>query len=287
MCDPGTVALLTGSEAAPAVRGPPSRKRKKIVPRLRTGWKKPTIEIRPSRFKKKLWFGTYTEEEIERAEDAVNYYMGYNLPYNYPDSQQIFAEKPLELKFEDLMPSCDQTIEVDGEEELAYKYFARQVKEVIHSVTGKQKKTQKKNKYKASEKIESLLQEAPPRLNVYDPIVRSAPGSTTSSGTRCAACPGPEANSGFAASHPMFLLPARMSTQEDEEIAALLRCTTEMPSYELLSNRWDEVMFPLPLEEMFPFPSAIPTHGYGESSTMEENGYLWAFQNEGPGFPPE
>jgi len=122
---------------------PLAEKRELIIqPRRRAGFKKLTLEIRPPSFKKKLWFGTYEPEEVERAKDAINYYMGNNLPYHYSDSPLIFAEIPLKgIPFKDLQPSCEQFIHVGNAKMRASAFFARQVKEAIHSVTGRRKKS--------------------------------------------------------------------------------------------------------------------------------------------------
>lgn len=281
----GIVALATDCEAAPEVTGSQSRKRKKIEPRHRVGFKKPTLEWRPPKFKRKLWFGTYADDEIDRARDAVNYYLGRNEPYILPDSLGIFAGRPLKgIKFEDLLPSCDLYIE--GER--ADKSFGRQVKDVIHSVLGRQKKSTQKKKTpqktcKESRKLQVPLKDASRRQDICDPIVFPAPGSTTSSDTQCVSCTSLEANSNLAGSVPTFLPPARTFPQEDEEISELLKCTSQMHLDGLQSNPWV-----FPLDEMFVFPSAIPTSGYGEGSTTEENSYwtdLWAFPNEDPRFP--
>jgi len=264
--------LAAGCETEPAETGSQPRKRKKIEPRHRQGFKKLTIEIRPQRFKKKLWFGTYTTEEIDRARDAVNYYMGCNQPYTYPDSPLIFASRPLKgIKFEDLHPSCEDWVQVgDGQLELKYKYFARQVKDVIHSVTGKQKKSgssvPKRNKYKVSE--------SPQKSGLRDPTMPSGAGSTTSSGTedrQLARDPSPEANSELSATHPSFLpVSAEMLTYEEMYVSELLRSSAGK----------DDVMG-YSLEEMF----SLTPFGYGEGSTIEEDDFpseiLWAFQNEG------
>lgn len=252
-------ASQEGCEAALTVTKSPSKNRKKIEPRLRLGFKKLTLEIRPRQFKKKLWFGTYTPDEIDRAMDAVNYYTNYGQPYKYPDSPEIFAQKPLKgIKFEDLLPSCDQYIQVGDEPELTYLYFARQVKEVIHSVMGKRKKSaQRRPKCKVSHKLQSdlMLEEAPQVLDICDPIMcTSAPERAK-----------PEIDhSQCAASHPIFL-------PHDEVYTEMLRCLSD--------NRRHGGE--LTLQEMFDYPSAISTPGSGVSSpTMDYNGYLVEYNGD-------
>ncbi|KAG0590557.1 hypothetical protein M758_1G098600 [Ceratodon purpureus] len=300
----GIVALATGCEAAPEVTRSPSRKRKKIEPRKREGFKNLTLEWRPPKFKAKIWFGTYSKDEIERARDAVNYYLGRNEAYFLDDSPRIFAERPLMgIRFEDLLPSCDQVIDkqilrerslmgIKFEDFLpscdqvmdtlpAYVIYGRQVKEVIHSVLGKQKKSaERKSKCKESQ---FLLKEAPQKLHIYDPIVPSASGSPTSSVSQREDCDhSSEANSQLSSSYPMVLPPPSF-TQDDEELTALLLSTTQIHLDELPHNHWGDGQ--LSLNEMF----ALPTSGDGESSTMEDIGYstaLWDyFPNEGPSFP--
>jgi len=116
----------------------------KIAPRQRRNFKKLTIEIRPPKFKKKLWFGTYEPEDVDRAEDAINFYMGYNNPYKFPDSPLIFAQHKLGIEYRELQPSCEQFIKVGGKKIRKSAFFARSVKEVIQRVTGKKKKGQQR-----------------------------------------------------------------------------------------------------------------------------------------------
>lgn len=261
--------------AADSVTESQQRKRKTIEPRLRSGFKNFTLEVRPTKFKKKLWFGTYTADELSRAKDAVNYYMGYNLKYTHPDSPLIFESKPLKgIKFEDLQPSCDDCITLDdGKQELGYKYFARQVKEVIHSVTGKQKKSaagslSKRNKCKGS-------RSPPPKPGLCDPIMMpSGAGSTTSSGTRehqLAWDRSPEENSQLSAMYPSVLPPPveMLTYEEDMKFSEQLRSGAQR----------DDIMG-YSLEEMFTYPLS----SNGESSSMDEDflsEILWTFQSEG------
>jgi hypothetical protein len=270
--------LAAGCESEPAGTGSQPRKRKEIKPRLRSGFKKLTLEVRPTKFKKKLWFGTYTADELSRAQDAVNYYMGYNQKYTHPDSPLIFESKPLKgIKFEDLQPSCEDWILLsDGKQELKHKYFARQVKDVIHSITGKQKKSasslSKRNKCKGS-------RSPPPKPGLCDPIMPSGAGSTNSSGTQehqLSWDPSPEEDSELSALYPSFLPPpAEMITYEDDmQFLELLRSSAS-PLYQR-----DDIMG-YSLKEMFKYP----TFACGESSSMDEEDFpsenLWDFQNEG------
>lgn len=245
------------------------RKHKKIEPRLRQGFKNLTLEIRPRRFKKKLWFGTYTTEEIDRARDAVNYYMGCNQPYTHPDSPLIFASKPLKgIRFEDLQPSCDDFVQVGDVQELKYKYFARQVKEVIHSVTGKQKKSSGPSTKRKNRRVSQSGE-----LGICDPPMPSETGSTPASSTQEHQVARDPTDSQLFEMHPSCLPPAEMLTYDEH-----------MQFYELLrtSNNEREEMFSL--EAMFTFTSVVAPSGSGESSTMEEEDFpsnLWSFQNEG------
>jgi len=270
----GTLDLAAGCETEPAGTGSLPRKRKNIEGRLRSGFKKFTLELRPTRFKKKLWFGTYTADELRRAQDAVNFYMGCNQKYTYPDSPLLFESKPLKIKFEDLQPSCDDYILLgDGKQELKYKYFARQVKEVIHSITGKQKKSAsslpKRSKCKGS-------QSPPPKPGLRDPIMPSGAGSTTSSGTQehqLAWDRSPEEDSELSATYPSFLPtpPETATYEEDMQIFELLRSGAQR----------DDIMG-YALEEMF---KPCPPLAYGEGNSMDEEDFtseiLWNFQNDG------
>lgn len=224
--------------------GSPTKKRKKIEPRLRQGFKKFTLEIRPERFKKKLWFGTYSADEIDRAQDAVNFYMGCNQPYTYADSPRIFALKPLKgIKFTDLHPNCEDEVEVDGHFELKYKYFARQVRDVIHAVMGKQKKaSSKRNKNKEP------ADEAP---TGGDPTMPGPPDTLT-----------------WDPLGIQYSSPELLTYEETLQIAELLRSH---------NNREDTFT----LAEMFAFSPADHTFGYGEPIPAEEDDFpLWIFQND-------
>ncbi|KAG0579444.1 hypothetical protein KC19_4G099300 [Ceratodon purpureus] len=130
-------------------------KSSKIAPRKRRGFTKLTLEIRPPRFtleiqpprfKKKLWFGTWQEEEMTRAKDAINYYMGSNEPFILPDSPLIFAQHPLGIEYRELKPSCEEFVHIGQKQVRASVYFARQVKEVIKAVTRGKKKAQPSKK---------------------------------------------------------------------------------------------------------------------------------------------
>lgn len=272
----GTLDLAAGCETELAGTGSHTRKRKRIEPRLRPGFKKFTLELRPTKFKKKLWFGTYTATELSRAQDAVNYYMGCNEKYKHPDSPLLFESKPLKgIKFEDLQPSCDDYIILsDGTQELKYKYFARQVKDVIHSITGKQKKSARalsqRNKCKGSQ---SPRPSTEPGL--CDPVMPSGARSATSSGTQehqPAWDRSPEVDSELSTMYPSFLpLPTDILTpEEDMQFSELLRSGTQR----------DDIMG-YTLEELF----AYPPFAYGEGISMDEEDFpseiLWTFQNEG------
>jgi hypothetical protein len=136
------------SSDAEEVRAPDTGKKGglKIVPRRRPGFKKLTIEIRPPKFKKKLWFGTYEPEYVDRAKDAINYYMGSNLPYNLSDSPSIFAQHGISIQYRELLPSCEQFRESGEKKMRATTFFAREVKRVIQKVTGKKRGQQRRQR---------------------------------------------------------------------------------------------------------------------------------------------
>lgn len=135
-------ASSDAEKARPAATG--KRGGLKIAPRRRPGFRKLTIEIRPPKFKRKLWFGTYEHGDIDRARDAINYYMGVNAPYHLADSPSIFARYKLGIEYNELHPSCDQFVPVGKKPMRASVFFARQVKEVIQNVTGKRKGQQRR-----------------------------------------------------------------------------------------------------------------------------------------------
>ena len=213
-----------------------TRKCSKIAPRKRRGFSKLTIEIRPPRFKKKLWFGTWQEDEISRAKDAINFYMETNLPYILSDSPQIFTQHPLGIEYRQLKPSCEEFIQVGQKEVRASVYFARRVKEVIKAVTrGNKRKAQPskkllKSKLSAPDNTLSLQEDT---QNIYEPVKSCSSGSTsssvmpstsasTSSSMPCA--PGDvwygascsEAHSELTPVQPYFVPPSEILTYEGE-----------------------------------------------------------------------
>ena len=66
--------------------------------RKRPGVKGFLVEIRPKRWKKTIWLGTYsTEWEACRAYDAGIFYTKKALPFHYPDSKGSFPDLPPHL----------------------------------------------------------------------------------------------------------------------------------------------------------------------------------------------
>lgn len=272
-------------------------KSSKIAPRKRRGFTKLTIEIRPPRFKKKLWFGTWQEEEIARAMDAINYYMGSNEPFNLPDSPLIFAEYPLGIEYRELKPSCEEFIQVGQKKVRASVYFARRVKEVIKAVTRGNKKAQplkkplKSKLVDVSESLESLRLEATQRIyescssgSPSSTIVPCPSGSTSSSAVPCASGSqfssgddmvwygtSSEANSGLAPVQPSYLPTSEVLPYEGE-------IPIESELFTLCD--WGEEGFSLEGITFSSSPS-VPAPGEtgGESEMIENNGftgYLWS-----------
>ena len=109
--------------------------------RHRQGHKNPTLEIRPPRFKKKLWFGTYKQpRDVLRARDAALFYMGFLNDLVFPDSQARFSKLNLGIQFGDLDPECTSIVNIGGKNVKKHTYFAKEVKRVIRIVlSGKDK----------------------------------------------------------------------------------------------------------------------------------------------------
>lgn len=227
---------------------------KKLQPRLRVGHKKKNIEIRPPRFKSKLWFGSYSDEELNLALDAVNYYTGSNLPFHYPESRLIFAARPLEgIKFEDVDPACDQYVQVGDEHELKYKNFAHQVKKVIHSVLGKQKKNPKRSQRKNPQTNRCGVFATSPASGSASSAVPCTSGVSISSETVRDKAHGSntEASSGFSPP-PLFsyITPPGMHLHEEEV------SITEL----IIIFGWDKVFTP---EELMYFnPSSVASSSF-------------------------
>lgn len=158
---------------AEEVRAPDAGKKSglKIAPRRRVGFKKLTIEIRPPKFKRKLWFGTYEPEDVDRAKDAINYYMGSNLPYHFSDSPSIFAQHRLSIEYRELHPSCEQFRQVGEKWMRETAVFARQVKEVIQKVTGKKRGQQRRPR--------SAGKNAAKKESTPEPVASCASGVTS------------------------------------------------------------------------------------------------------------
>jgi hypothetical protein len=257
-----------------------TRKGSRIAPRKRRGFSKLTIEIRPPKFKKKLWFGTWQEEEIDRARDAINYYMGSNEPYVLADSPLIFAQRPLGIEYRDLKPACEEFVEVGQRRVRASVYFARRVKEVIKSVTrgGKKKAQPLKKPLKStlvSEPLMSCSSGSPSST-----VAPCASGSTSSSIMPCAS------GSQFSSADDMVWYGA--SSEANSELASFLPPygSYEGDSLPIESDlfslcNWSEEVFPLEEVTRFSsFPSfAASGEGEGESALMEDNsftGFFWS-----------
>lgn len=252
-CDAGIIPKLEEGATTPTSR-PARPTLKKLQPRLRVGHKKKNIEIRPPRFKSKLWFGSYSDEELNLALDAVNYYTGSNLPFHYPESRLIFAARPLEgIKFEDVDPACDQYVQVGDEHELKYKNFAHQVKKVIHSVLGKQKKNPKRSQRKNPQTNRCGVFATSPASGSASSAVPCTSGVSISSETVRDKAHGSntEASSGFSPP-PLFsyITPPGMHLHEEEV------SITEL----IIIFGWDKVFTP---EELMYFnPSSVASSSF-------------------------
>lgn len=103
--------------------------------RHRQGHKNPTLEIRPPRFKKKLWFGTYKHAgDVLRARDAALYYMGFPNDLFFDDSKERFSKLHLGIQFRELDTECTSIVNVGGKTVKKHTYFAKEVKRVIKMV---------------------------------------------------------------------------------------------------------------------------------------------------------
>lgn len=110
--------------------------------RHRQGHKNPTLEIRPPRFKKKLWFGTYKQPgDVLIARDAALYYMGFLNDLKFPDSQARFSKLHLGIQFGDLDPECTAVVNVGGKNVKKHTYFAKEVKRVVRIVLSEKDKS--------------------------------------------------------------------------------------------------------------------------------------------------
>jgi len=84
------------AESRPRPRPRPSRQYRGV--RVRPGVKGFLVEIRPRRWKKTIWLGTYTTSpEAARAFDAGIFYTGKNIPFNFQESKGTFPPLPEHL----------------------------------------------------------------------------------------------------------------------------------------------------------------------------------------------
>lgn len=217
----------------------------KIAPRRRRGFKKLTIELRPPKFKKKLWFGTYEPEDVDRATDAINYYMGRGEPYILADSPLLFAQYKLGIEYRELRQSCEQFVQVGEKQMRESAYFARRVKEVIKTVTGKKKGQQRRQKKGAKKET------------TPEPVMSCTSGLTSASvdmvcqETSNVAAAASEANSELATNFEM------------------LTCQAEVPADDEFN--WDMDTFPQLSEWWDPFLSSESSPAV--DGMMEDNGF--------------
>lgn len=89
---PENVEIVAESRPRPC----PSRQYKGV--RVRPGVKGFLVEIRPRRWKKTIWLGTYaTSPEAARAYDAGVFYTGKKTPFNFQESEGTFPPLPEHL----------------------------------------------------------------------------------------------------------------------------------------------------------------------------------------------
>jgi hypothetical protein len=253
-CEAGTSACAGLCEHCPSKLKLPSsepaatprRAGAKIAPRQRRDFKKLTFEIRPPKFKKKLWFGTYDPEDVARAADAINFYMTIGEPYNYPDSPRIFAAHKLAIEYHQLRPSCEDFVKVGEKKMRTSAYFARQVKDAIKAVTGKKKGQQRRQRAG-----KNVRKEATP-----EPVVSQCASGVTSSSvdmvwetSDVAAAASSEAHSALATVPPSLDEIYNMDLDSFEWLDSLF------PS-EASSSHVGE--FGATLENSFTFPSWFP-----------------------------
>jgi hypothetical protein len=73
--------------------------------RVRPGVKGFLVEIRPKRWKKTIWLGTYhTSPEAARAYDAGIFYTGKSVDYNFQESEGSFPPFPKHLSLDNFDP---------------------------------------------------------------------------------------------------------------------------------------------------------------------------------------
>ncbi len=81
--------------------------------RVRPGVKGYLVEIRPRRWKRTIWLGTYTTSpEAARAYDAGIFYTGKSIPFNFQDSENSFPPLPEHLSLDDFNPDVMEEIKV-------------------------------------------------------------------------------------------------------------------------------------------------------------------------------
>ncbi|CAK9226110.1 unnamed protein product [Sphagnum troendelagicum] len=119
-------SLETGREVKPEPKKPkllPQQEPVKIASdgntpkyqgvRVRPGVKGYLVEIRPRRWKRTIWLGTYTTSpEAARAYDAGIFYTGKSIPFNFQDSEGSFPPLPKHLSLDDFDPDVMHKIKV-------------------------------------------------------------------------------------------------------------------------------------------------------------------------------
>ncbi len=92
---------IVETHAAASINPPPEYR----GVRVRPGVKGFLVEIRPKRWKKTIWLGTYpTSPEAARAYDAGIFYTGKSIPYNFQESKESFSPLPEHLSLDDSDP---------------------------------------------------------------------------------------------------------------------------------------------------------------------------------------
>jgi hypothetical protein len=119
-------SLETGREVKPEPKKPklpPQQEPVKITSdgnppkyqgvRVRPGVKGYLVEIRPRRWKRTIWLGTYTTSpEAARAYDAGIFYTGKSIAFNFQDSEGSFPPLPKHLSLDNFDPDVMHEIKV-------------------------------------------------------------------------------------------------------------------------------------------------------------------------------
>ncbi len=111
--------------------------------RVRPGVKGYLVEIRPRRWKRTIWLGTYTTSpEAARAYDAGIFYTGKSIPFNFQDSEGSFPPLPEHLSLDDFNPDVMGEIKVFVKEKALEAAMREKVTTIQESPHTKKKKVE-------------------------------------------------------------------------------------------------------------------------------------------------